>query len=159
LSGPIRATLVDPQGLGTIQNNDAPPSLSIDNVAINEGNAGTADAVFTVSISEISGVDATVEFMTADGTAEEGTDYAQASGMLLFPAMSTTPQQIFVSVFGDTLPEPDETFLVNLQNPVDATLADGQGEGTILNDEGNFLVTTGPAGSGASNVRRYQGGP
>ena len=157
LSDPVRATLsADSMAMGTILNDDDPPTLSIDDVQVTEGDAGTVDAVFTVSTSTISGVDATVDFMTADDGATAGEDYMAASGMLLFPAMSTAAQQIFVTVSGDTDVEPDENFLVNLSNPVDATIAaPASGSGTILNDDIR-LILTGPAAGGASTTRTYQ---
>jgi hypothetical protein len=157
LSNPVWAIFTDPEGVGTIQNDDMPPELSIGDVTVIEGNAGSVQADFSVSISAASGVDTTVEFNTSDGTAEAGTDYTLASGTLLFPALSTTPQHAFVTVMGDTDFEQDEFFFNDLINPVDATIGIGTGVGTILNDDGNFLVVTGPASGGASLARSYQG--
>jgi len=151
------ADLVDPAAVGLIVNDDAPPSLAIGDLQVAEGNAGTSEAQFTVSISEASGLPAQVDFSTANGTAIAGEDYTTASGMLLFPAMSTASQTAVVMIHGDLLFEPDETFSVQLSDPVDATVADALAVGTILNDDGNFLITTAPAASGASLVRRYQG--
>jgi hypothetical protein len=152
------ANLLDPAAVGLIVNDDAPPSLAIGDVQITEGNAGMSEAQFAVSISEASGLPAQVDFSTLDGTALAGEDYTAASGQLIFPAMSTASQTAVVLIHGDLDLEPDETFSVQLTDPVDATLADGLAVGTILNDDdGNFLITTGPAGGGASQVRRYQG--
>ncbi|HTK76910.1 MAG TPA: M36 family metallopeptidase, partial [Gemmataceae bacterium] len=66
-------------------------------------------------------------------------DYQAASGQLVF-APGTTTLPVNVTVNGDSLPEPNETFFVNLSAPINATIADGQGVGTILNDE-NFAPT------------------
>jgi hypothetical protein len=151
------ANLLDPAAVGLIVNDDAPPRLAIGDVQITEGNAGMSQAQFAVSISEASGLSAQVDFSTLDGTALAGEDYTAASGQLIFPAMSTASQSAVVLIHGDLDSEPDETFSVQLTDPVDATLADGLAVGTILNDDGNFLITTGPAGGGASLVRRYQG--
>ena len=152
------ANLLDPAAVGLIVNDDAPPSLAIGDVQISEGNAGMSEAQFAVSISEASGLPAQVDFSTLDGTALAGEDYTAASGQLIFPAMSTAAQTAVVLIHGDLDLEPDETFSVQLTDPVDATLADGLAAGTILNDDdGNFLITTGPAGGAASLVRRYQG--
>ena len=114
-------------------------------------------AQFAVSISEASGLQARVDFSTFNGTATAGEDYTAASGTLIFPPMSTASQIASVLVQGDLQFEPNETFFVQLAQPVDATIGDGLAVGTILNDDGNFLITTGPAASGASLVRRYQG--
>ena len=151
------ANIPDPTAMGLIVNDDDPPSLSISDVQIGEGNAGTSMAEFAVSISEASGLPAGVDFMTFDGTATAGKDYMEASGQLIFPAMSTAPQIASVMIQGDLQFEPNETFFVQLTQPVDATIADGLAVGTILNDDGNFLVTTGPAAGGAGLVRRYEG--
>ena len=64
LSNAVNATIAKPQGLGTILNNDALPSLSINDVTVTEGNSGTANAVFTVSLSEASSQAVTVNFAT-----------------------------------------------------------------------------------------------
>jgi hypothetical protein len=151
------ANLPDPTAVGAIFNDDDPPSLAISDVQITEGNSGTSMAEFMVSISEASGLPAQVDFSTFNGTASAGKDYTAASGTLIFPAMSTAPQIASVSINGDLQFESHETFFVQLSQPVDATIGDGVGVGTILNDDGNFLVTTGPAAGGASLVRRYQG--
>jgi extracellular elastinolytic metalloproteinase len=61
-------------------------------------------------------------------------DYVPVSGQLIFPP-GTTTQTINVTVNGDNENEPDETFFVNLSSPINATLVDGQGVGTIVNDD------------------------
>jgi hypothetical protein len=108
--------------------------LSINDVTVLEGNSGTSNAVFTVSLSAASATAVTVDFATADGTAVTPSDYTSASGTLTFAPGETT-KMITVLVNGDTLVEPDETFFVNLSNALGATIADGQGMGTIVNDD------------------------
>ena len=66
-------------------------------------------------------------------------------------------QTASVLIHGDLQFEPNETFFVQLTQPVDARVGDGLAIGTILNDDGNFLITTGPTIGGASRVRRYRG--
>jgi len=56
------------------------------------------------------------------------------SGTLTFDPGETS-QTVTVAVVGETLDEPDETFFVNLSSPVNAEIVDGQGVGTIVNDE------------------------
>ena len=111
-----------------------PTSISIDDVTVTEGDTGTVDAVFTVTLSEPSVDTVTVEFATADDTATAGSDYVTASGTLEFSAGAVT-RTITVQVNGDLDPEADETFFVNLTNAVGATITDGQGEGTILDND------------------------
>ncbi len=122
------------RGLGTILDNDPPPTVSINDVSVNEGNSGTTSAVFAVSLSTASGKPISVAYGTANGTATAGSDYAAASGTVSFNAGETT-KTIAVTVNGDTVLEPDETFFVNLTNPVNVTMARAQGTGTIVNDD------------------------
>ncbi len=110
------------------------PTLSINDVTLNEGNGGTTEAVFTVTLAAADGSTVTVDYQTADGTAKAGSDYAAAAGTLTFPA-GTITQTLAVTINGDTEDEPDERFFVNLSNPTNATIGDGQGVGTIKTDE------------------------
>ena len=110
------------------------PSLSIGDVSVTEGNAGTTSAVFTVTLSPASNQTATVDYATADNTATAGLDYVAASGTVTFPPGSTS-QPVSVAVIGDTLFEGDETFFVNLSGAVNGNIVDGQGVGIILDDD------------------------
>src|SRR5262249_30733202 len=110
------------------------PSLSINNVSQAEGNSGTTAFNFTVTLSSASTSTVTVQYATADGTANAGSDYTATSGTLSF-APGAVQKTITVSVTGDATIEPDESFFVNLTTPVNATIAAGQGQGTIVNDD------------------------
>ena len=111
-------------------------SISINDVTVREGDAGTKSAVFTVTLSRASNQNVTVNYSTANGTAIAGSDYMSQMGILTFIAGQTT-KFITVSVMGDTVPEPNKTFFVNLTNPTGGfTIADGQGMGTIIDDDG-----------------------
>jgi uncharacterized repeat protein (TIGR01451 family) len=134
LSNAVGATLADNQGQGTIQNDDSAPTLAIDNVSMNEGNTGTTAFVFTVTKSGATELPASVDFATADGTATAPGDYAAGNGTLNFAAGDTS-KPVTVLVNGDTTFEANETFAVNLSNAIAATIADNQGQGTIVNDD------------------------
>jgi len=134
LSGPVNATIADGQGLGTILDDDPAPSLSISDVAVLEGDRGTTIAVFTISLGTASGQSVTVNFATANATASSGTDYTSRSGSVTFAPGETT-KTIEINIKGDRKKESDETFFVNLSSPANATILDGQGLGTILNDD------------------------
>jgi Ca2+-binding RTX toxin-like protein len=99
-----------------------------------EGNAGITSVVFNVTLSAASGNTITVDFATANGTAIAGQDYVAAAGTLTF-APGILTRTITVSVTGDATVEPDETFLINLSNAVGASIANGQGIATIVNDD------------------------
>jgi hypothetical protein len=117
-----------------------PPSLAINNVSLTEGNSGTTNAVFTVSLSAASSVPVTVNYATADGTAVAGQDYVAVSGTLTFAPGETT-KTIAVPVIGDRIAEANETFLVNLSSAANAAIATGQGVGTILDDEPRISIS------------------
>ncbi|MCT8357430.1 putative Ig domain-containing protein [Xanthomonas citri pv. anacardii] len=120
---------------GTILNDDL-PVLSINDVSVNEGNAGTTNATFTVSLSAPAGAGGvSFDIATADGTATAGVDYVASSltGQTIPAGSSSATFTVLVN--GDTLAEPNETFFVNVSNVTGATVSDGQGLGTIVNDD------------------------
>ncbi len=107
--------------------------ISIDDATVAEGDAGTTQATFTVSLSVPSDRTLTVDYATADGSATAGADYTSASGTLTFLPGVTT-REVTIDVRGDTTVEADETFTVNLSNPA-AAIADASGVATITNDD------------------------
>lgn len=122
-------------GGGVVHIVDPLPTISIGDVSVAEGNAGASKAVFTVTLSAATHTAiATVDFGIADQTASAASDYAAAAGTVSF-APGETIQTIGVSINGDNVYEPDESFVVNLSNASHATIADGQGAVTILNDD------------------------
>ncbi|MGH9201670.1 MAG: Calx-beta domain-containing protein, partial [Vicinamibacterales bacterium] len=141
LSAPTNATIADPQGIVTITDNDATPTLAVSNGTVTEGNSGTVNASVTVSLSAASGHVVTVAYATANGTAT-GTDYTPASGTLTFAA-GVASQTVTVPIAGDVLDEADETIQVNLSAPTNATIADAQGIVTITDDDATPTVTVG----------------
>ncbi|MBV9470416.1 MAG: hypothetical protein JOZ57_14355, partial [Abitibacteriaceae bacterium] len=126
----------------TIVDNDStapptPPTISINDISLTEGNSGTTPFNFVVSLSAPSSQTITVNYSTADGTvnpATAGSDYTPTSGILTFNPGETT-KAIVVPVVGETAVEPNETFVVNLNNPTNATISRAQGTATILNDD------------------------
>ncbi|MFB8791963.1 MAG: Calx-beta domain-containing protein [Potamolinea sp.] len=134
LSNPSNATITKNQGLGTILNDDSLPKISISDLTLTEGNNGTSNAFFTVNLSNPSSQKVTVNYTTADGTATGGSDYTALTGILSFNP-GVTSQTVTVAVNGDTTFESNETFLVNLSNPSNATITKNQGLGTIINDD------------------------
>jgi len=120
--------------IGAYERLSVVPSMTVDDVTVTEGNAGTVSAIFTARLSVAATQAVTVGFATANGTATAPGDYTAASGALTFTVGATT-RTVAVSVAGDTAVEPDETFTVNLTNVVGATLSDGVGLGTISDDD------------------------
>jgi hypothetical protein len=120
---------------------DDGPSVSVAGPAssVAEGNSGTVNAVFSVTLSTPSVQTVTVPYATAAGTATSGTDYTATSGTATFTPGQTT-QPVTVPVTGDTLNENDETFSLVLSAPVDGTLGTSSAVATIGNDDGSTLA-------------------
>ncbi|HEY0546321.1 MAG TPA: Calx-beta domain-containing protein [Pyrinomonadaceae bacterium] len=119
----------------TITDDDTVPSISINDVSQFEGNVGTTNFTFNVTLSAASGQSVTVHYQTADGTATAPSDYTAIldTPLTFMPGQTSLP--VTVSVIGDTNFEANETFFVNLSNPTNATILDNQGQGTIQNDD------------------------
>gem|GEM_PF-979990 len=112
-------------------------TLTIGDVAVYEGTAGTSNALFPVALSCPLDLAVSAHYATANGTATAGADYAAVSGTLSLPAGSTA-STIAVPVLGDAVNEPSETFTVTLSSPSPVpqlVLLDPQATGVILNDD------------------------
>jgi hypothetical protein len=140
LSNAAGASIADGQGQGTITDDDPLPQVVVEDCAVVEGNAGSQPCPFHLILSNASASVVSLNYATANGTAQAGTDYTAASGTVTFPALTTGPQTVNVSVLGDASVEGDETFVLNLSAPVGATLPDPQGQGTILDDDAPSLA-------------------
>jgi hypothetical protein len=138
------------------------PTLSISDVTVREGNGGTASAIFNVTLTPVATGTVTVRYATANGTASAASDYVATSGTLTF-SPGNNVKTVTVLVNGDMKLEPNETFFVNLSTPTGATIADGQGQGTITNDDTKYgpLKPQGPRGKvapgGATSVATVSG--
>jgi Tol biopolymer transport system component len=134
LSSPTNASIVRGRGVGTITDDDRKPALSITDARISEGNSGTRTLSFTISLSTASGQAVTVNYASANGTANASSDYAAGSGLLTFAPGQTT-KTVIVGVKGDTLFEANETLYVLLTGATNATVSRARGTGIILNDD------------------------
>jgi hypothetical protein len=108
------------------------PSISVNDVTVLEGNAGTVSVTFT--ISQNGRGKSSLRFSTAHGTATSPSDFLSKSGKLKFAGNHRT-NKVTITVVGDTLDESNETFFLRLSDPIGATLADGEGKGTITDDD------------------------
>ena len=113
------------------------PAISIGDVSIIEGNDGLTSANLTVTLSPADATGShTVQYATSDGTATlAGGDYVARTGTLVFAAGQTS-QTVTINVLGDVGNEANETLTVTLSSPVGATIGDGSGLVTIVNDDG-----------------------
>jgi hypothetical protein len=138
LSNASGATLLFPTGTGRIIDDDNPARLTIDNPHVFEGDSGTTNLVYTVTLSRPSTSAVSVNYQTTGGTATAGTDYTAVASpqTLTIPAGASTGT-IAISVNGDTTVEPDETVIVTLSNPSpNTTIGAPNGIGTIVDDDG-----------------------
>lgn len=122
--GVLQADMPDP----------ALPAISVADVSVEEGDAGTGRMVFELGLSRASGETVTVGFSTADVSASAGADYTAVSGIVSF-APGETSAQITVQVIGDTSAETDESLRLNLSEPQNAIIAGGYATGRILDDD------------------------
>ncbi|MEP6849461.1 MAG: Calx-beta domain-containing protein [Acidobacteriota bacterium] len=157
------AGLLTPTSVVTIVDDDNPPTISVSDVLLPEGNQGTTNFTFNVTLSAPSGQTVVVDYSTANGTATTGIDYAFNADTLVFNPGQTT-KTVTIAVNGDTLSELDETFFVNLQDPQNAGLGKGQGIGTIQDDDNPGKIQFGvgsnvgeAAGTAIIQVRRLGG--
>jgi hypothetical protein len=128
--------LVGVSGANTTYDLEPQPRISIDDVEHTEGDSGTTDYTFNVTLDAASDQTVTVDYATADDTATSAdNDYNAVATTQLSFAPGEISKQLTVTVNGDTVFESDEQFFVNLTNPVNATLLDAQGAGTITNDD------------------------
>jgi hypothetical protein len=136
------ATVSDAVALGSITDDDT-PTIAVANVTVTEGNSGTTNAVFAVTLSSMSSQTVSFDYATANGSATAPADFQSGSGTLTFNPGETV-QQIVVLVVGDTSIETTESFSLNLTSPVNATFADATAQGTIT-DNDTVAITIGAA--------------
>jgi len=151
LTDVTNALLTDAQGVGTIYNDDI--GLSISSPVVREGDVGTSNAVFSVSVIGISHFPILMSYATSDGTATAGNDYLTRSGTLFSNA---GPFNITVPIVGDTFNESTEVFFITFTDPSNTVIPGGVGVCTILDNDlppslyiSDVQVTMTPAGAAA----------
>ena len=119
-----------------------PPSVSIGDASVTEGNTGTTTISFPVTLSAASAQPISVTYATADETATAPSDYATAGGTLIFNPGEKS-KTVSVGVVADTAIEQDEAFSITISGSVGATIAVGTATGTITNDDTRVPITPG----------------
>ncbi|GGE17234.1 hypothetical protein GCM10011529_24680 [Polymorphobacter glacialis] len=126
-------------------------AVTIADVSIAEGNAGTSVLTFTVTRGDATGA-FTVDYASADGTATAGSDYAAVAGTIAFTAGGALTQTVSVTINGDVATEANESFTLGLSNLVNATgsaaIADATATGTITNDDISVIAIHDIQGAG-----------
>jgi chitinase len=133
LSNPKNAVIADGVGIGTIVD-DEPVTIGIADERMLEGDRGTRNMEFTITLSKPATNVVKVAWKTANGTATAPADYTAKSGTASIKAGKTTAL-VKVPIVGDTKSGPNETFRVRILNATGAAIADDQAVGTILNDD------------------------
>lgn len=139
LSAATGALIADSREVGTINDDDPTPSLSINDVQVTETNGGTAQALFTITLSGASGfpVSVLVQSNSNGGSpvAGVGTDYIALPPTTLVFYPGQTTKTVSLNILGDTLDENDEKFAVTLSGAVHAGISDNTAVGTILDND------------------------
>jgi hypothetical protein len=137
----------------TISDNDFAPTVqAAGTFRATEGDAGPKTFTIPLNLSNASFQQVSINYATEDGSAAAGNDYVAKSGTLTFPP-GTTSNSILITVNGDTQVEPDETFRINLTNPVNASsfLPVSQITVTIVNDESSMQLSAASYSVGEGN--------
>jgi hypothetical protein len=142
LTSPVNATIGDAQGIGTIYDNEGPPSFVVTDVA---GPEASGTLSFSVFLTNANGSPVSIDYATADGTAIAGSDYTATSGTLTFnPGQTSKP--VPVTITDNALAEDDETFTLNLLNATGGiAIAEPTGTATIQNDDPDPTVSVAAA--------------
>jgi parallel beta-helix repeat protein len=108
------------------------PGTFVTGGAITEGDSGTKDLAFTVTVTPTN-VPVDVKLHTVDGSAKAGSDYDAKTFQLTFQP-GDAPKTIFVPIHGDTAIEGNEVFYVEVTS-VSLGYVGDHGEGVILDDD------------------------
>jgi hypothetical protein len=154
ISNVQNATPSSSRGNGFIVDDDG-PSISLNDVSVTEGNTSTKPATFTLTLSGPSVEAIAVRVITTPGTATASTDYNSINLVVIFQP-GTVTRTFDVDVLGDTNLESNETFTVNITETFGTTSADGEGLGTILDDDTLLVLEdSGPAAQQASAIDSF----
>jgi len=140
LSSPSNATLgSDDAHTYTITDNDAAPVVDF-NTTSSSGAESTSSKAITVDLSATSSQNVTVDYAVTGTATGSGTDYTLANGTLTIIAGSTSGTITIASIVNDSLDEPDETVIITLSNPNNASLGSDDVHTYTINDNDNAPV-------------------
>ena len=136
LSSPTNATLgSDTVHTYTILDNDNLPVVDF-NTTTSSGAESVSSKALTVDLTPVSGRDVTVDYAITGTATGSGTDFTLANGTLTISAGNTAGTITIASIVNDALDEVDETVVVTLSNPTNATLgSDDTHTYTITDDD------------------------
>mgnify|MGYP000574665042 CR=1 FL=1 len=137
LSNPSNATLgSDDVHTYTITDNDNPPVVDFNETSSN-GNESASSKALTVDLSAASGQDVTVDYAVTGTATGSGTDYTLANGTLTISAGSTSGTITIAGIVNDSLDEANETVIVTLSSPTNATLGSDDAHTYTITDDDN----------------------
>jgi hypothetical protein len=149
ISNVQNATVSSSRGNGFIVDDDG-PTISINDVSVTEGNSGTKAATFTLTLSGSSVEAIAVRVVTSQGTATASSDFTPINLVVVFQP-GIVSRTFDVDIIGDTNLESNETFSVNITEAFATTVTDGEGVGTILDDDVLLILEeSGPAAQQAA---------
>lgn len=134
LSNATGATLTTPNVQGVIEDDDGAPEISIADVSITEGDAGSTLAELTIQLSGASERAVQLDYATSSINATAGTDYQAISGTLVIPA-GTTSENLSIEILGDTEEETSEGLFVEFSNVQNGSLTNATSNITIVDDD------------------------
>ncbi|MFH1812035.1 MAG: Calx-beta domain-containing protein [Pseudomonadota bacterium] len=146
LSNAVHADILRGAALGTIEDDDTPPELSIDDLTVDEH---LGPAILTVHLNKTWRDDVQVTCVSANATAFAPADYTAISSLATIPAGQQTTT-CSVPIVNDTLSESSETFSVTLQSPQNATISSTRGSAVVTirdNDALPVISLTGAEGT------------
>ncbi len=117
------------------------PTLSVNDITVNEGDIDDNVATFEIRLSQTSDEEVTVRYTTKDGTAIAGSDYTATAGTVTF-SPGETSKSIDIPIISDSIDEGNKTFTLELFESSNASIVDVQGTGTIIDDDES--ITTPP---------------
>ncbi|MEL7035518.1 MAG: DUF4347 domain-containing protein [Cyanobacteria bacterium J06592_8] len=146
--------MVTPTATAIIQNDDRPPSITISDVTVNEGDD---IATFTLTTSFASGFAATLDYATTDNTAVAGSDYVATTGSITIPVGETTAS-FEVPLLDDDLEEADKIFGVTLTNLVGIDVENSitTATATIVDDDFSPVLNLDADNSSNTPINDYQ---
>ena len=121
--------------------------ISISDVSQAEGNSGTSVFTFIVSVDDgrLASNNIGFTYNTSNGSANAASgDYVAVAGGSGTIAIGTNSTTLSITINGDTNVEADESFFITISAPINATINDGQGLGTILNDDSASISINDP---------------
>ena len=140
LSNPSNATLgSDSVHTYTITDNDNTPVVDF-NATSSNGAESTSSKALTVDLSAASGQDVTVDYAVTGTATGSGTDYTLANGTLTISAGATSGTITIASIVDDSITEGNETVIVTLSSPSNATLGSDDAHTYTITDNDSVPV-------------------